>query len=373
MEFIKNGGAAIQRLIDEACTSGLRAVTVTGLYEIEQTILIPSDFTLTLMNCHLRMKDGTFCNMFTNAACRTERGRTAEGADRNIVVEGVGRAILDGGEYNGLSESTHGKNGLPHISFNNVLLFANVDGFTVRNLHVRNQRWWALNFVACRNGRISDVDFLADYSYRLPDGTRRFGLGKRAYGSAECVGDDFDYKYILVKNADGIDLRSGCHDIIIENITGFTEDDTIALTALCGSTEALYGVKDMDRDIYNVVIRNVVSSAFCANVRLLNQSGVRLYNILVDGVYDSSKNSPYMGRGGSGVRLGDVNLYGTRHATPDETFNITIRNVCSRAGAALRLAGAMKDCRFENIRAFDGAGLLIEDNASVDVSDFIKN
>ena len=50
MEFIKNGGAAIQRLIDEACESGLRAVTVTGLYEIEQTILIPSDFTLTLMN-----------------------------------------------------------------------------------------------------------------------------------------------------------------------------------------------------------------------------------------------------------------------------------------------------------------------------------
>ena len=43
------------------------------------------------------------------------------------------------------------------------------------------------------------------------------------------------------------------------------------------------------------------------------------------------------------------------------------------SAAALRLAGAMKDCRFENIRAFDGAGLLIEDNASVDVSDFIKN
>lgn len=366
MEFIKNGGAAIQRLIDEACESGLRAVTVAGLYEIEQTILIPSDFTLTLMNCHLRMKDGTFSNMFTNAACRTEKGRTAEGADRSIIVEGVGRAILDGGEYNGLSESTSGKNGLPHISHNSVLLFANVDGFTVRNLHVRNQRWWALNFVACRNGRISDIDFLADCSYLLPDGTRRFGLGMQD-------DDDFDYKYIYIKNADGVDLRSGCHDIIIENITGFTEDDTIALTALAGSTEALYGVRDMDKDIYNVVIRNVVSSAFCANVRLLNQSGVRLYNILVDGVYDSSKNSPYMGRGGSGVRLGDVHLYGTRHAAADETFNITIRSVCSRAGAALRVAGAMRDCRFENIRTFDGAGLRIEDNASVDISGFIKN
>ncbi len=43
------------------------------------------------------------------------------------------------------------------------------------------------------------------------------------------------------------------------------------------------------------------------------------------------------------------------------------------SAAAAHAPGAMKDCRFESIRAFDGAGLLIEDNASVDVSDFIKN
>ena len=29
-------------------------------------------------------------------------------------------------------------------------------------------------------------------------------------------------------NADGIDIRRGCRDIVIENITGFTEDDTVA-------------------------------------------------------------------------------------------------------------------------------------------------
>ena len=45
----------------------------------------------------------------------------------------------------------------------------------------------------------------------------------------------------------------------------------------------------------------------------------------------------------------------------------------SRLHTGASAGAAMKDCRFENIRAFDGAGLLIEDNASVDVSDFIKN
>ena len=80
-----------------------------------------------------------------------------------------------------------------------------------------------------------------------------------------------------------------------------------------------------------------------------------------------------MSRGGSGVRIGDAHLYGTRHATADETFNITIRNVYSRADAVMRLAGAMKDCLFENIRSFDGAGALLVNDATVDIAPFFKN
>ena len=41
MEFIKNGGAILQKMIDEAA-AGSRHVTVTGNYEIEQTVRIPS-------------------------------------------------------------------------------------------------------------------------------------------------------------------------------------------------------------------------------------------------------------------------------------------------------------------------------------------
>ncbi len=361
MEFIKNGASLIQNMIDMAVSAGKRGATVTGLYEIEKTVLIPSDFTLYLEDCHLKMATGTMCNMFTNASCRTEKGRTSEGGDRNIAIVGRGRAILDGGEYNGLSERNHSKDGNPHISVNNLILMANVDGFRMENLHLRNQRWWAMNFLYCCNGLIRDIDFLSDYTWVNEEGQRLSGLSLENYGG------------VYIKNSDGIDLRCGCHDILIENITGFTEDDTIALTACFGSTEEMYGVKGACPDLYNVIIRNVRSAALCSNIRLLNQGGTKLYNVLIDGMFDTSKGSPCLDRGSIGVRVGDGrHLYGSRHATADETYNITVRNVYSRAYTVLHVGGAMSNCCFENINGFDGAQTLIESSATVDITPFLK-
>ena len=370
MEFVKSGAAAIQYLIDESCREGKRAITITGCWEIEKTIRIPSDFSLTLQDCHLRMADNTFCNMFVNEHCGTELGRTREGCDRNITITGLGHVILDGGEYNGLGERNAGRDGRPPIWVNNLLLFTNVEGFAISNLQVRNQRWWALNFIGCSHGRILNIDVLADCSWVDDSGGLRRGYFAHDPATGEETG--FNYEKIRIKNADGIDLRSGCHDIFIENITGFSEDDTVALTGLKGVLEENFCVPGENQDIYNVIIRNVMAAAYCANVRLLNQSGICLYNILVDGVFDASKGCAFMDRGGSGVRLGDNHMYGTRHATADETYNITIRNVHSRAGAALRLAGAMSSCCFENICTFDERTERIENHASVDISSFLR-
>ena len=350
----KNGAQYIQQLIQDTLAAGRHQLTVSGDYEVEKTIILPSDFTLVLDDCYLRMADDTFCNMFNNEHFGTEEGKTLAGTDHNICIEGRGRAILDGGTYNGLSERNSRKEGRPHISVNNLVLFTNVDGFRVSGLHVRNQRWWALNFIYCRNGRISNIDVLSDYTRIDENGNRVEGLLRSAYEST------------YIKNSDGVDLRCGCHDIIIENITGFTEDDTVALTGLPGYMEQLYAVEGLPSDICNVIIRNINSSAYCSNVRLLNQSGVKLYNILVDGVFDSSANSKYLDRGGNGVRVGDLHMYGTRHATPDETYNITIRNVMSRAGiAAVNLAGAITNLKLDNICLFDSSAETIMNNAQI--------
>ncbi|MBQ8510002.1 MAG: hypothetical protein IJ493_08865 [Clostridia bacterium] len=351
--FTKNGGAYIQSLIAASVADGSRQITVSGNYEIEQTVLIPSDFTLILENCHLTMADNTFCNMFTNESCRTEKGRTIEGCDRNIIIEGHGRVILDGGNYNGLCEWNSLKDGRPHISVNNMLLFTNVENFRISGLHIRHQRWWAMNFIFCRHGKIRDIDFLSDATTVNPDGSRTTGISWSNY-----VG-------VYIKNADGIDLRVGCHDIIIENITGFTEDDSIALTALNGKVESIYGVEGLSTDLHNVIIRNVNTASFCSMVRLLNQGGTKLYNILIDGVVDASMGSPYMDRGGSSVRVGDQHVYRERHSTREETFNITIRNVASRANAAVDLAGSITNLTLDNIRGFDGCNCLVSNHATL--------
>ena len=68
MSFIKNGGEIIQNIINNAVSDGSMKAVVSGFYEIEKTILIPSDFYLVLENFHLRLGDNTFCNIFTNKA-----------------------------------------------------------------------------------------------------------------------------------------------------------------------------------------------------------------------------------------------------------------------------------------------------------------
>ena len=201
--FIQGGGALLQKKIDRALADGSRQLVITGNFEIEQTVLIPSDFTLILENCHLRMADDTFCNMFRNQKAGTEEGKTIEGADRNIVIEGRGKAILDGGNYNGLSESNSCKDGRPHISVNNLILFHNVEHFKVSGLFLCNQRWWAMNFLFCRFGHIHDIEFRADDRRRDKDGNIIHGH----------ICDESTWYDVIVRNADGLDLR---HDNRVE-------------------------------------------------------------------------------------------------------------------------------------------------------------
>ena len=348
-EFMKNGSAYITDKIEEAVQNETRIAIISGNCIIDTPIRILSNFTLILEDCHLRLADGCYSNIFVNEHHDTEIGRTVDGMDCNISIIGRGTAILDGGEYNGLSERNHMQNGLPPIWKNNLVLFTNVSGFMIKGISCRNQRWWALNFVYCSNGYLGDIDFCANDTAIDAEGNVYHGLKHSKY------------KEILVKNADGIDLRQGCHHITIENITGFTEDDSIALTALDWHLERHFRVEGLPSDLCHITIKNIATSAFCTNVRLLNQGEIKLHDILIDGVYDTSADSSHMERGLYAVRVGDTSMYGTRHATSDETYNITIRNVRSRGRYAVALAGEMKDLVLYGVECVDGAKMLLDE------------
>jgi hypothetical protein len=349
MIFLKGGSAYVRSKIEESVRNESRTAIVSGNWEIDEAIRLPSNFTLILEDAHLRMADGVYSNMFVNEHHGTDIGNTANGTDRNINIIGRGNAILDGGNYNGLSEKNHSRDGLPPIWKNNLLLFTNVDGFKVSDISCRNQRWWALNFVYCANGYIGNIDFCSNDTAIDENGNVYHGLKRKKYAD------------VLVKNADGIDLRQGCHDILIENITGFTEDDSVALTALNGKLEQTFAVKGLSSDLCNVEIRNVRTAAFCTNVRLLNQGDVKLHDIVIDGVYDMGDESPHIDNGIFAVRIGDTHLYGTRHATEDETYNITVKNVCGGGNYVLSLAGSMKNLVLSGIEAKNGAKMLKDD------------
>ena len=88
--FTKCGSAYISSKIKEAIDNKTRTATISGSFEIDEAIRLPSNFTLILENAHLRMADGIYSNMFVNEHHGTEIGRTPDGTDRNIRIIGRG-------------------------------------------------------------------------------------------------------------------------------------------------------------------------------------------------------------------------------------------------------------------------------------------
>ena len=148
----------IQCAINEAEKSGCGKVVIPHyneksdslLWTIDKTVLIPSDMTVILDNCHIRMADGVMCRMFENSNVGLPVGRTLEGEQKNIRIIGVGNAVLDGGKDNGLTEYTCGKNGMPSIIENVTVFLCNVSDFVIENITVVDQRLWAFDFLFAR-------------------------------------------------------------------------------------------------------------------------------------------------------------------------------------------------------------------------------
>ena len=84
--YQKNGTEYVTSKIRCALDDGSRTAVISGCWEIDREIRLPSNFTLILENCNLRMSDGSFCNMFVNENHGTDSGRTPAGTDRNISI-----------------------------------------------------------------------------------------------------------------------------------------------------------------------------------------------------------------------------------------------------------------------------------------------
>lgn len=322
--FAECDSDTIQNAIDAALASGIRELTIPRYnarrdamqWRISKAIRLPENFTLILDNCYLVQETGVYDNMFTNSGAFTDF--TLQGEQKNISVIGKGNVCLDGGEHNRLLEKTSGRFGMPRVWKNTMFLWHNVSGLRVENLHIENQRWWAITHVCCRNVTVKNINFDA-----IPH----------------------------VPNMDGIDLRIGCNHFDIQNITGRTGDDVIAMSAISG-TEYGWKVEGKDTDIHHVKIRNVLGDPFIhLVVRFLNHDGNRIYDVDVDTVMDVSdyttKKRPH-----ATIDMGCALYSKIRPSLLGETSAIRVRNVTSRGETAVRLNHQLTDAVFTNIKTY---------------------
>ena len=306
-------------------------------WTIDGTILLPSDITVYLDNCVLWTPKEACCNIFRNENYGTPAGKTMEGEQHDINIIGLGNALLDGGEYNGISETVAGKNGLPRIYNNCMILMTNVRNVQIQNLKIRHQRWWAICFAYSRKVRLSDIHFHADFAYRDENGNRC--TDRTARRENECY----------VKNADGIDLRNGCHDFVIENVFGRTEDDSVALTTLQGKWYKEDYVEGKDNDIHNVTINKIHTDCLgCANIRLTCADGNKVYNIDITDVIDTAPNDAIYTAGGN-IKIHDSYYRRERISQLGEMFNIRIDGVYAKGLYAVKFEQTANNVSIKNV------------------------
>lgn len=354
----------LQAALDAAYETGeavvvpkINARTGKDVWDISKTVRLHSGNVLLLMNSHLRLADGVICHMFTNTNARTPAALADDGKERDITIRGIGRAVLDGGIHNGIYEI----NGISRkimkkteydVSYNSMLFFQNVENLVIENITVKDQRYWAFSLYAVVYSRVSNIHFISSSN---------------------------------VPNQDGVDLLKGCHDVIVENISGCTGDNIIALLA---TDDAIYQkVSDdpRDGDIYNVTIRNVVAYGVggCALIRILNHDGFRIYNVHIDNVIEASpwsvNDSPVAPNpdlaittddegnniytrtlvpGEEGYRceaailIGESYWYSREKAKMGDTYGISVSNVMTHARYAVFINNTLLDSSFDNIRLF---------------------
>lgn len=335
---------AVENNIGKVIIPKINARTGKAGWDVDTAILLPSNIHIVLDNCYIRQVDGTFDNVFRNENMYSEGFATAEKEQRNIFITGIGNAVIDGGEPNGLTEKTSLKDGNLHIIWNNTVLLHNVDGFAIENIKIINQRWWAIDLIYATNGRVDNVTF--DAKDNIP-------------------------------NQDGLDLRCGCHNVSVSNIFGQAGDDLVALSGFMGFERTLgLVIPEKDKDIYNVTIRNVVGTSVTkAVVALRNHDEIKLYDVTVDGVtdtsYDGKGNRPY-----AIVRVGQKTYSKIRPSVMGETSRIFINNVHAAHGDAVLVNATLCDSYISNIFCSKDARTAFStrsDWSSVKPGAYIKN
>lgn len=328
--------ASIQAAVALAVEDGSRRIVIPRYNErtgedrwvIDGYVRLPSDFEVVLDGCYMVMADDVVGGFFCSETLFTLDAQDLSKRLKNIKILGKHGAVLDGGKPTALNETTQLKLGVP-VRMNHPISFMNVEGFAVENLEIRNQRYWGMRFEFCSHGVIRDIYF-------------------------DIKRDRF--------NQDGINLRNGCNNILIENISGQTGDDMIALSAIDHDNPCVFGqeystiVKGHDWDIHDVTIRNVSGAAITHPlVALRNHNGAKMYNVTIENLEDTSQIRPveiYDGWPRYALVTVGVKWYYREKAQPGDTYNIKVKGLhATHSLSPILLGSVVRDLEVKDVYA----------------------
>ena len=317
---------SVQNAVDQAAkTTGLVVIPrwnvrrQKALWEIEKAIKVPSNVTVVFLCAYLRQADFCYENMFINSRAYEAEGRCVAHEEHNIAFIGIGDAVLDGGKPNGLLEKTCNLYGLPDKRHNATVLFNNVRNLVLENFQIRQSRWYCTYFIHCDTCRISDLDF---------------------DNREDCC------------NRDGVDIRQGCHNFLVENITGTTGDDTVALNNLGNDGNDGRYVEGKDPDTLNMVIRNIKADAGrWFTVRLLCQDRHLEQNFLLDTIMDVSVPENQKGVNAA-VVIGSHEYHYKIPGELGDLAHLTLRDIYGRGRRVLGFGGCCDDVTVSNVHGY---------------------
>ena len=280
------------------------------VWNIDKAIILPTGAHIALLKTHLRQQDFCYDNMF--------RAEHAE----NILLTGVGDAILDGGIHNQLKSRNAEKYGM-QIEQNACILLTDVQEAAFEHFQFKQTRWFALCATFCTGLKISGIVFT---------------------------------NYPLWPDLGGVMLRSGCKWVVAENLTGITGEDLVYIKALATDGE----LPDSDPTIENIHIRNTsVNVTRCTVVRLVAHDGRKIRHVLAENLLDPSlpeeKKLPW-----AAVAVGSSLLHTQRPGTCEELSDIVVRDVYSRGDRIGELGGCSRNVTFTNLHGFGSCDYILQ-------------
>lgn len=285
-DFLKDGKTDSECIKDclKACEGiDKRTVVFDGRdWHIDEAILLKSDTTVIIDNCTIKQNNYVFDNVFRGDNLVIDRDNPYGGPIdvlplRNIKIIGRNLAKIIGcdvnkREYHPILKEEQDMVGDFWGWRTLQISLSNCNNFEITGIELLQTRGWALSFDFCSEGYIHDLNIVSN-----------------------------------VKNGDGVNFRLGCHHCRVENITGYTSDDTVACTALmrsinikypfkhylypCVPTACCFKKKQREYDIHDISIKGIYTGGQHHGVICLAADGARVYNIEISDVIEEKKGS----------------------------------------------------------------------------------